>query len=82
MSDKKYTFINVQLDGEMVSMLDALVSEDTQITGVKMDRSKTVKRLIRQETERRNKEKLVIVDLPAPDGAQAPVLGGVRNNGK
>jgi hypothetical protein len=72
------TQVNIRLNVEEIDVLDALVAEDTQLTGVTMDRSKTVKRLVRQETDRRNKQKMVVVDFPAPEGAEAPVLIGVR----
>jgi hypothetical protein len=80
MSEKKYTFINVRFDEEMTSMLDGLVAEDTQLTGVKMDRAKTVKRLIRFECERRIETGTIVTELPAPEGAIAPVLIGIRSN--
>ena len=80
-NEEGYTFINIRLDQEQVKELDALVAEDTKLIGLNMDRSKTVKRLIPQEFERRQHTGLIVAELPAPEGAQAPILVGVRSNG-
>lgn len=50
---EKYTFINVRLTQGEAQLLEALVAEDTKVLDMPMDRSKTVKRLIRQEVLRR-----------------------------
>jgi hypothetical protein len=76
MTKEKYTFLNVRFDQEIIDLLDALVAEDTQLIGVKMDRSKTVKRLIRQEIARREQTGVIVTELPCPDGGQAPILIG------
>ena len=76
MTDNKRQ-VNVLMEGEIASMLDALIAEDTKLIGVRMDRSKIVKRLIRQEYDRRQKTGIIVAELPAPEGGIAPVLIGV-----
>jgi hypothetical protein len=69
--------VNFQMGNDMAAMLDALVAADTKLTGIDMDRSKIMRRLIRQEFERRQKTGMNVNKLPGPEGAHAPILVGI-----
>jgi hypothetical protein len=66
--------VNVSMGNEVVSMLDALVADDSKVTGLDMDRSKIVRRLIRQEFDRRSQTGTIITELPGPEDANRPML--------
>lgn len=55
--------LNVSLDPKLADMLDNMVAQDAKNTGIEMDRSKTVKRLIRQEFLRRQNDDQVRSDF-------------------
>jgi hypothetical protein len=81
-----YTFVSVRLDQEGIDILDKLVAGDTEAIGLKMDRSKFIKRLIAKEYQRRLESGLVITEMAAPEDTKGPVLigsqPGSNGNGK
>jgi hypothetical protein len=76
---QKDEFLNARLSPEQAAELDSLVTDDTTLTGVKMDRSKTAKRLIHQEYIRRKECGIIVVELPGPEDADRPALIGVKS---
>ena len=78
MSNKIRIMINVALKPEEAEMLDSLIQQDSQLTGIELDRSKVVKRLIRLEYQRRQNTNTIITDMPCPEDGKAPILVGIR----
>lgn len=66
MSEELVTTISLKIPVSMTALLDRMVADDD------LDRSKFVRKLIRQEFARRTGMDVVKIEmLPRPDGAQA-----------
>jgi len=52
------TYLQARIDEKLAAELDSLVENDTKSLGIAMDRSKTIKRLIHLEFERRSNPEL------------------------